>query len=77
LIGEVLGLTIPAYETSATDRNDAEHFGFKQASDIITNGLERGWLVTADDRGGNGKSYPCVAVPHVDSASAEEADADA
>jgi hypothetical protein len=77
LIGEVLGLTIPAYGTSATDRNDAEHFGFKQASDIITNGLERGWLVTADDRGGNGKSYPCVAVPHVDSASAEEADADA
>jgi hypothetical protein len=77
LIGEVLGLTIPAYGTSATDRNDAEHFGFKQASDIITNGLERGWLVTADDRGCNGKSYPCVAVPHVDSASAEEADADA
>jgi hypothetical protein len=65
LIGEVLGLTIPAYGTSATDRNDAEHFGLKRVSDTIASGLGNGWLVQVENKGSNGSNYPCVTVADV------------
>jgi hypothetical protein len=70
LIGEVLGLTLSAHGTSATDRNDAEHFGFKRVNDIIASGLGNGWLVQVEDKGSNARNYPCVTV-------ADMADADA
>jgi hypothetical protein len=70
LIGEVLGLTLSAHGTSATDRNDAEHFGFKRVNDIIASGLGNGWLVQVEDKGSNARNYPCVTV-------ADVADADA